>query len=803
MDDSRRSPSSIPRKRRRPALSCEQCRRRKVRCDREMPCGPCSKTHDASACSYVYEGKTALESRFKTSLSNENEPTSRLSSTLGASTSADTPLNESRMTQLERSIQLLQERVQGLENKTQGGNGSSRLFPADGGNDGAQDVTELHDRIARLERQLDNKTKTSETLIPSLTPYLKVCGDRSKRSKTFGTTHWAQAFQRLYQVRQAQLLSRGSESNPSGIGKGLKTLRSLRQTIKGWQAPRLQDPAPDLLRDLPAREICDQLVRHYMRTLELIYRVLHVPSFYQDYDSFWEQPHSASTAFLLKLLLILAIGSIFHCEAGPCNSLGLPIRRWIYAAHWWLTGPSEKDAANLEGLQVHCLLHLCRQTHAIDKESNWTSAGSLLRLAINQGLNRDPKHFPSLSVFDGEMRRRVWGTVLELNLQLSLDTAMPPLLTKDDFDTELPSNLDDQDFDKSTITLPATRPIDNYTHSSMQILLLRSFNTRLQIAKIINQCNIKQSYETSIALDTELNTSCKEMTVLFREYLAHTPKRRLGPTPFHHRLLDTLLRRFLLNLHRPFTVQALEDPRFYLSRKLSLESAMATASYTEFPDNPQNEWQQDFYRLSLSGAGLFKFHLSLDVIVVIGLEVTTQIADELSRKPAESAVLPPNAVDQMAQSARAPLIQALQLILEQLHQGIAAGIPSMKRYFLLVGILAQIHTMHGGEQAVQTKIKESFLENLEECRRLLQQYISDSSHPSPLDGNLQVMPQGVNVWTPESGMASNLGSEIMGPEPIFDALDFWDLPPFMDAEAFFPSELLENQDKGAGEWTSR
>ena len=40
-----------PRKRRRPALSCEQCRRRKIKCDRSYPCGQClqSKT---STCSY-------------------------------------------------------------------------------------------------------------------------------------------------------------------------------------------------------------------------------------------------------------------------------------------------------------------------------------------------------------------------------------------------------------------------------------------------------------------------------------------------------------------------------------------------------------------------------------------------------------------------------------------------------------------------------------------------------------------------------------------------------------------------------
>jgi hypothetical protein len=33
-----------PIKRRRAALSCVECRRRKVRCDRQRPCGPCTKT---------------------------------------------------------------------------------------------------------------------------------------------------------------------------------------------------------------------------------------------------------------------------------------------------------------------------------------------------------------------------------------------------------------------------------------------------------------------------------------------------------------------------------------------------------------------------------------------------------------------------------------------------------------------------------------------------------------------------------------------------------------------------------------
>ncbi|KAH8701532.1 hypothetical protein BGW36DRAFT_371072 [Talaromyces proteolyticus] len=65
---------SLPHKRRRPALSCEQCRRRKVQCDRKMPCGPCKKTRPSLACSYVHEGKAALHAGLDMSVIDGDEP---------------------------------------------------------------------------------------------------------------------------------------------------------------------------------------------------------------------------------------------------------------------------------------------------------------------------------------------------------------------------------------------------------------------------------------------------------------------------------------------------------------------------------------------------------------------------------------------------------------------------------------------------------------------------------------------------------------------------------------------------------
>ncbi|KAK1984697.1 fungal-specific transcription factor domain-containing protein [Colletotrichum cereale] len=58
--DALRSPdrSLAQKKRRRPALACEQCRRRKVRCDRNLPCSTCVRSSRA-LCTYASQTKPA------------------------------------------------------------------------------------------------------------------------------------------------------------------------------------------------------------------------------------------------------------------------------------------------------------------------------------------------------------------------------------------------------------------------------------------------------------------------------------------------------------------------------------------------------------------------------------------------------------------------------------------------------------------------------------------------------------------------------------------------------------------------
>ncbi len=49
----------------------------------------------------------------------------------------------------------------------------------------------------------------------------------------------------------------------------------------------------------------------------------------------------------------------------------------------------------------------------------WLLISTILHLAMRMGYHRDPDHFPAISPFEGEMRRRIWTTILQLDLILS------------------------------------------------------------------------------------------------------------------------------------------------------------------------------------------------------------------------------------------------------------------------------------------------------------------------------------------------------------------------------------------------
>ncbi|KAF4984652.1 hypothetical protein FZEAL_228 [Fusarium zealandicum] len=645
------------RRRRRRARSCEQCRRRKIRCNMKSPCNECVRARAPMQCSYR-DGSPGEEAA-------------------GA-----------------HQVRDLAPRM-----RPEGAGASQQITPDNGDNTALPSQDNSLPRPA-MPPQLSVQTTPSST---SIRPHIPRLRNVPEKTKLFGQTHWlhtAEKFPISGKFHPVEVEPAFNDAKAELL-ETLKEARILRHALKKQNAATLDQPIHDLRETLPVKEACDELVRCYLRTLEPMYRIVHVPSFWKEYDRLWEHNHAppVPTVFLMKLTLILAIGTTFK-ETRDIETIyfrGLA-QRWIQNAQWWLTGPCEKSTYNLDGLQVFCLLLLARQTTFNCRgATSWLSSGSLLRAAATMGLHRDPKLFPGLSLFQKEFRARLWTTVLELSVQSCLDLGLPLNLSEADYDASSPSNFNDSDLESGSQKAPdPSYPTD----SSLQLLLAQSLPLRIEVVRLLNDFRHEQAYEKAVAIGTQLRAACRDVAAFFHSIKSRDnnsgDRSTLKATEFHRKFMDIQLRRFIMFLHRDFMLQARSDSRFYLSRKACVEAALVIASSNKDADLslPIQHWDE-FSRLCLVGRGLFKGALSFDAMLILALEVITQVQDE-SVSHHEADVL-----DEMAKATRAPLIKVLEAVRDQLSHIITLGNTSLKRLLFANAHLAQIHALEAGQPAKQ------------------------------------------------------------------------------------------------------
>ena len=197
----------------------------------------------------------------------------------------------------------------------------------------------------------------------------------------------------------------------------------------------------------------------------------------------WNGPDLRSHPVLLvnaymranTLTLRLLLGSCLIREPAGLIDLRPTAMGWIYLAQAWLSAPFHKSRLSYTALQLHCLILLARQTNYVGPELVWISAGTLVRMATHMGLHRDPTNYPKMSSFHVELRRRLWAVTLEMALQSSLDSGMPPLISQDDYDTLAPKNIDDSEIAENRSVsrgiLRSMRVLSHGLHIDVYLLL--------------------------------------------------------------------------------------------------------------------------------------------------------------------------------------------------------------------------------------------------------------------------------------------------------------------------------------------
>ncbi|KAH9904319.1 hypothetical protein F4778DRAFT_59146 [Xylariomycetidae sp. FL2044] len=528
---------------------------------------------------------------------------------------------------------------------------------------------------------------------------------------------------------------------------------------------------------IPSKDICDACLDSYFRTYEPMFRILHEPSFRYRYQKYWEHPGIQSNGFMMQFVMVLAIGAVFLPQRLQSNLIRNFARDWAYACQWWLIGPTEREAMNIEGVQAFCLLILARQTNAVGGPSS-IATDALLKLSFTIGLHLDPRTSSGLSDFQSDMRRRLWATVLELTAITSMQSTLPLLIPRD-FQCRPPANIPDHDLKPDHI--PDIYSSDTGSPGidcSLQLLLLKSLPHRIQVIRQLNNVHESRSYEEALNASKTLNAHCREIHSFFHSR-AETSEQLDFCSEFHQKFIDSYMRRLALFIVQPFAARAHKDSRFFEARKIRLESSLILASHTESLNLPA-ETLDDFSRMSMRGSGMFKVGLSQDVISAIGVEIITQINEETASADADNVTsTPQDPLAQLLKAKREPLIRTLEHIREQWQQIIALGRPSLKQYMFLTGMLARIKATEAGQEEGREMVPQAMTDRLKECITLLR----ESENLSPATNWT------TSIETPSlaSDPMGFFGFDFSGVDPSL-CLDMPDWLPTNDN--FAPSSLL-------------
>ncbi|UNI15444.1 hypothetical protein JDV02_001978 [Purpureocillium takamizusanense] len=399
------------------------------------------------------------------------------------------------------------------------------------------------------------------------------------KTRVFGQSHWVNGVSMVLQI--PPVLESELRRDTLGISSKLQKCKALARIIKSRRTPAWPTPPT---RELPPKEVADELVDCYLRTSERVYRVVHIPSFRRDYDALWTPSLEtcSNEGFIVQLKLILAIGATTHDEGFRHRESAT---RWVYEAQTWLSEPGLKSQLSIRALQTSVLLLLARESTGVGETLVWTAAGSLLRTAMYMGLHRDPARLlPGVSSpLDAEMRRRLWNTILELELQSSMASGGAPLLSLLDFDTRPPGNMDDERLEEAEE--PVAQADGELTQTSVAIALRGTFAARLAVLKFLNDASSPGTYVEALRLDAELRDVYKAVRRTLQGYGSDISSSSLG-VHFESQFIDILLLRYLSALHAPFFGPSLHNPAEYaFSRRVVTDSALRIWSATGLSDD--------------------------------------------------------------------------------------------------------------------------------------------------------------------------------------------------------------------------
>lgn len=576
-------------KRNRAPVSCVACRARKLKCDRQHPCGACTRRGESATCDFRAPHGNPSDGNGRKEARSKAEAQARL--------------------------QRLEEMVSGLLKQGAGGSpgGDASSVKSTAKEQNGKAIEDAEGRLTAM----DGEVAAAGRL-----------GAREAESFYVGATHWQSILDSIRDVKDY------FDSDVESVRDEKPAQLIPPSNLNLFIDPTDSITLPEILAALPPRHIVDRLLSMYFT--DKFNRVvwLHSSKFQRDCDAFWMNP--ASTSYMWMSILFSTL----------CVSLALAKTRDLALPD----GTREFTVDNFGAVAGRCLItgqHLTPQPFVIEAlllyghtkmlqnndsdSSNWLMLALVTRQAQRMGYHRDPRHLGTsspITPFQTEIRRRLWLHISTLDVLFSMRLGIPCIIHEEECDAELPSNLVDDDFDEEIEELPAPRPFSDLTPMLYHCYKGRILGLFRRILRTVLAAK-QPEFEHVMKLHAELQ--------VVRDGIPPSLTfRRVKTTSFMDEPYMILQRFFveiiwlksLCVLHRTYLVFEKENPKFAFARDTCKASALRILELqTEFHEESHPGGRLQEQRWTLLNLAFQDFLLAS---MIVGLDVSEHMSKYVS-----------------------------------------------------------------------------------------------------------------------------------------------------------------------------
>ncbi|KFY23909.1 hypothetical protein V493_05563 [Pseudogymnoascus sp. VKM F-4281 (FW-2241)] len=403
-----------------------------------------------------------------------------------------------------------------------------------------------------------------------------------------GSSHWAKVLDSVLELKGNVVQDEESYHTTTGLNQH-DNIQSISPRLL-YSCQRVTKA--EILSSIPTRRAADRLVSRYL-TLDSPSGIVHRGHFLIEYDNFWRNPAGTPIMWICLLFTIMCLGELDqHSQApienttktstfdnSPTSSMNLFRERIVQCL--MLGKYTEGGPYVIESLlQYYMIEHFLRRDAQFEI---WILFGMLIPISLRMGLHRDPKHFSEISAFLGEMRRRVWATIFQIDVGFSALAGLPRMIKPQQCDTEEPRNLLDSDFDAQTSELPKSRSESEVT----PVLFLLAKNRIISVGGLITDLahDIRPYPYTELTRFEILLQNTRNSLPESLRWQPLSMSITVSPQTIMQRVyLDMFTYKMQIILYKRYLSVSITQPQYTHAREVCLESAINILEYQHLLD---------------------------------------------------------------------------------------------------------------------------------------------------------------------------------------------------------------------------